>query len=235
MDTPLLVGYIDALRKRSTGMAPRTLSSTWRQFEKLARVATQVDPPSARVLDELDELSVKANRSKVVDALQTLFVLDHTGGDGIRVRFVGGRQGVEQSEATRYDAVEKVILVNPVGVVRFIDECGECVEQLKTREARESFWRYRLCAYQAELSKLPGQMILFLTLLRQVADITDVTKSDRRGSNGGAVEPAEDKPYMMLLWALKQLEAVLREVKGINLRADYHVLWYESDWVTGRR
>jgi hypothetical protein len=39
----------------------------------------------------------------------------------------------------------------------------------------------------------------------------------------------------MLLWAFKHLEAVLREVKGISLRSEYRILWYESDWVIGRR
>jgi hypothetical protein len=216
-------------------MAPRTVSSTWRQFEKLARTATQSAHPPRRVCDELDDLCERANRSKVVEALQTLFVTDHTGGDGIRVRFVGGRQAVEQTEPTQYDATAKVILVNPVGVVRFIDECGECAEQLGRFEGRENFGRYRLCAYQAELSKLPGQMMLFLAVLRQVAEITGVTRSDRRGPSGNGAEATEDKPYLMLLWALKQLESVLHEVKGINLRADYHMLWYESDWVSGRR
>ena len=98
MDRSLPGCYIGVLRKRSTGMAPRTLSSTWRQFEKLARVATQSDPPPRRVFDELDDLCAKANRSKVVEALQTLFVLDHTGGDGIRVRFIGGQQAVERAK-----------------------------------------------------------------------------------------------------------------------------------------
>jgi hypothetical protein len=217
------------------GMAPRTLSSTWRQFEKLARAIADSRQPASRLLKDLEDLSGKANRSKVVEALQALFVADHPGVDGVRVQFVGGQQAVEQVEPTRYDGTEKVILVSPVGVVRFIDECGECVEQMKTREARESFRRYRLCAYQAELSKLPSHLVLFLALLRQVADISDVTRSDRRGSNGAAAEPEEDRPYLMLLWAFKQLEAVLRDVKGVNLRAEYRILWYESDWVTGRR
>jgi hypothetical protein len=187
------------------------------------------------LLKELDELSGRANRSKVVDALQTLFVEGHPGVDGVRVQFAEGRQVLEHAEATLYDDTSKVILVNPVGVVRFIDRCGACVEEAKTREVRESFQRYRLCAYQAELSKLPSHLLLFLTVLRQVADVSGVTRSDRRGTNGTGVEPEEDRPYLMLLWAFKHLEAVLREVKGISLRSEYRILWYESDWVIGRR
>ena len=216
-------------------MAPRTLSSTWRQLEKLARDITAADPPPVGPIRALQDLSEKANRSKVVQALQTLFVIDHFGMGDVSVRFVGGREAAESAEATRYDGEGKVILLNPVGVVRFIDQCSGCVEHLKTRDTRESFQRHRLCAYQAELSKLPSQLILFLTLLRQVADVVDVTKSDRRGSAGTLVEPEEDKPYLLLLWAFKQLESVLRDVKGLNLRSEYHILWYESDWVTGRR
>lgn len=216
-------------------MAPRTLSSTWRQLEKLARAIVSSDAPAERLLGELEDLSAKANRSKVVDALQTLFVVEHPGTEGVSVRFMGGRSAVEQDAPTRYDEAEKVILVNPVGVVRFIDQCGQCVEDMKTRQARESFKRYRLCAYQAELSKLPSHLMLFLALLRQVGVVADVTKSDRRVVSGGTPEAEEDTPYLMLLWAFKQLEAVMREVKGTNLRSEYRILWYESDWVTGRR
>jgi hypothetical protein len=184
---------------------------------------------------ELGELSDRANRSKVVEALQTLFVEGHPGVDGVRVQFAGGPEALKSPEATSYDNDGRVILVNPLGVVRFIDQCVECVEEMKTREARESFKRYRLCAYQAELSKLPSHLLLFLALLRQVAEVAGVTRSDRRPPGGGTEEPEEDRPYLMLLWAFKHLEAVLREVKGINLRSEYRVLWYESDWVTGRR
>lgn len=216
-------------------MAPRTLSSTWRQLEKLARAIVSSETPADRLLHDLDELSGKANRSKVVDALQTLFVVEHPGTDGINVRFVGGQSAMEQDGPTRYDDAEKVILVSPIGVVRFIDQCGQCVEDMKTRQARESFKRYRLCAYQAELSKLPSHLMLFLTLLREVGRIADVTRSDRRSLPGGPPEAEEDTPYLMLLWAFKQLETVMRDVKGTNLRSEYRILWYESDWVTGRR
>ena len=216
-------------------MAPRTLSSTWRQFEKLARGVVSSDPPAERLLEQLEDLAGKANRSKVVNALQTLFVVGHPGTDAVRVNFLGGQAALAECEATRYDDAEKMILVNPVGVIRFIDQCTGCVEDVKTRQARESFKRYRLCAYQAELSKLPSHLMLFLTLLRQVGTIAEVGRADRRPSPGSGVESEEDTPYLMLLWAFKQLEAVMREVKGISIRSDYHILWYESDWITGRR
>lgn len=216
-------------------MAPRTLSSTWRQFEKLGRAVAKSRRPASQLVAELDDLSERANRSKVVEALQTLFVEGHPGVDGVRVQFAGGRQAVEMAEPTQFDDGSRVILVNPVGVVRFIDHCSECVAEMKTREARESFLRYRLCAYQAELSKLPSHLLLFLALLRQVAEVSGVTRSDRRAANGATQEPEEDRPYLMLLWAFKHLEAVLRDVKGVNLRSEYRILWYESDWVSGRR
>ncbi len=214
-------------------MAARTLASTWRQFEKLARPVAGSRRPSARMIQELSQLSERTNRSRIVEALKTLFVEGHPGVDGVSVQFAVGRETLLQPEATSFDAEKRVIVVNPVGVVRFIDRCAECVEEVRKAEAQEDFRSFRLCGLQAELSKLPSHLLFFLAVLRQVADISGVTHSERRPSTAG--EPEEDRPYLMLLWAFKQLEAVLREAKGINLRSQYSILWYESDWVSGRR
>jgi hypothetical protein len=39
---------------------------------------------------------------------------------------------------------------------------------------------------------------------------------------------------MNLLWGFKEVERMYREMKGVNIRAEYGVLWYESDWYVGK-
>ena len=216
-------------------MAPRTLPSTWRQFEKLAREINRSNPPTEKQLSTLSDLTVRANRSRITHALETLFVQEYLGMDEVSVQFMGVAEAMTSGLTSAYNPEEKTILLNPLAIVRFIDECQRCMTAMSERGDEETFEHYRLDAYRAELSKLPSQMILFLALLQQVAELMDVTKADKRGSKSPVHEIEEDKPYLKLLWAFKQLEAVFREMKGISLRSEYSILWYEADWIRGRK
>ena len=51
---------------------------------------------------------------------------------------------------------------------------------------------------------------------------------------GGVIEIAEGEPYHTLLWAFKELEGFARRTYGVNIRAQFGISWYESDWITGR-
>ena len=61
-------------------MAPRTLASTWKHFERLDRKYRKA-PPATRqdAIDAVDELCEKTNHSRIVDALASLFVRNYQG------------------------------------------------------------------------------------------------------------------------------------------------------------
>ena len=213
-------------------MAPRTLASTWKQFAKAVERYARA-PRSTRQKDAgvLSELVRKTNESPLVEALATLFVHPYSGMEQARVRFVEAEEGGFPEWAALFHSDDNTILLNPVGVFRFHDECRAAAGTLATPEARESFSRYRYQAYLSELRKLPGQYILFLLVLQEVANARQVSRVEKKG---GEIELAEDERYLNLLWAFKELEAFFLRTNGLNLRGEYAVLWYESDWIVGR-
>jgi hypothetical protein len=214
-------------------MAPRTLASTWRNFEKLARAYLRGEKARSETAAALDELGEKVNKSRIVEALAMIMVHPHQGLEDVTVRFALSGEGGEYPEwETAFDEESRSIILNPVGIVRFVQECQEAAGKLRTPDARESFKKYRLHAYLAELAKLPSQLALYLHLLREVACQLQVTQVERKG---GGSEEVDDVRYMRLLWAFKEMEQFFAREQGISLRSEYGFLWYESDWIVGKK
>jgi hypothetical protein len=211
-------------------MARRTLSSTWKHFERLHRQYEKSDFADAAKLGEIDELVQKVNESRIVDALATLFVHPY-GLEEYSLRFAGSEDGHAPEWITRHDNEQKAIDVSVEGVFQFAAECEAAVEALKTPEARKTFQHYRYQAYLAELSKLPSRYILFLLILREVAEARKITDVEKKG---GEIEVATGKAYLQLLWAFKELEIFFRRTNGLDLRAETGILWLESDWFIGK-
>ena len=213
-------------------MGPRTLSSTWKQFDKLARAYHQSPEKKADSWEAMAELSGKANASRITDALAALLVQTYQGMEEVGVAFDVGEDHAPPEWATQFSPEESVIRINPVGVIRFYLDCKEAVERLKTPEARRDFQTYRFHAYMAELRKLPTRQVLFLLLLREVARARRITQVEKKG---GGMEEVEDEAYMRVLWAFKELENFMREMKGVSIRSELKILWYESDWIVGKK
>ncbi|MCK5804553.1 MAG: hypothetical protein KAI66_17080 [Lentisphaeria bacterium] len=213
-------------------MAPRTLASTWRQFERLSKLYCKTNPPDPKAINGLRELAEKANRSRIGDALATIFVHRYGGMEDARVEFDCGEESGFSDVPASYNAETDTISVNPVGIMKFMMSCTAAPETLKTAGARESLEVYRIQAFQAELSKLPGQLLLFLLVLREVASASAISEVEKKS---GGIETVEDGGYMELLWAFKELERVFHEMKGILIRSEYTIAWYESDWFVGKK
>jgi hypothetical protein len=213
-------------------MAPRTLASTWRQFEQLAKSYLSDGDANAADGKQLRELAEKVNKSRIAEALETMFLVPYAGLEEAKARFLEGAADEPYPDwEIGYDEAANVIEINPVGVVGFVLRCDEAFDRLATPEARRDFATYRLNAYMAELRKLPSRLLLFILVLRKVAEILKVTEVEKRG---GETEDVDDGGYMNLLWGFKEVERMYREMKGINIRAEYGLLWYESDWYVGR-
>jgi len=215
-------------------MAPRTLASTWRNFEKLARAYLHGEKNRAEVVAGLDELGRKVNKARIVEALAMIMVQSHHELEDVGVRFAVSAEGEDEYPdwETRFDEEERMVVLNPIGIVRFVHECQHAADTLRTADARASFKKYRLQAYLVELAKLPSQLALYLHLLREVACQLQVTIVERKG---GGSEEVDDVRYMRLLWAFKELEQFFALEHGISLRSEYGLLWYESDWIVGKR
>ncbi len=212
-------------------MARRTLSSTWKNFERLHRQYEKSERSDQNKLDEINTLVQKVNTSRITDALATLFVHPY-GLDDFQVHLFGTNgDDLFPSWKTRSDEDSKRIYVNIGGVFEFLEDCQRAVELLKTPEARKSFQHYRYQAYLAELSKLPPKYALFLLVLREVAALRKITQVEKKH---GEIEVAEGKHYLELLWAFKELETFFRRNNGMDVRSEFGILWLESDWFIGK-
>ncbi len=231
-------------------MAPRTLTTTWKNFEKLFRQYEKSGRSDEKRVAAIDDLVAKTNKSRIVDALATLFVTPYGIANG-KVVLVGTENGAFPEWRTRSEAPDKdkekdrsrandkpsdeteptTIFINVMGVFDFLIEAGEAIERLKTPEARKSFQEYRYTAYMAQMSKLPPKFILFLLIMREVADLKRITDVEKKG---GAIEAAAGERYLQLLWAFKELESFFKRTNGLDLRAEFGILWLESDWFVGQ-
>jgi hypothetical protein len=176
-------------------------------------------------------LTVRVNKSRIVDALVTMFLVPYSGVEEGNVRFYDPKGGLFPEWSVEYDEEADLFEVNPVGILLFSRACDEAHEELTTPAARRDFETYRLKAYMAELRKLPCRLLLFILILRKVAEVLKITEVEKRG---GEREDIDDGGYMNLLWGFKEVERMYREMKGVNIRAEYGVLWYESDWYVGK-
>ncbi len=213
-------------------MAPRTLASTWKQYDKVIRKLAATPPPHPDEIEAVNAITRRVNRSRIVGALATLFVHPYPTMEEMGVRFYVPPEGEDFPDwAVSFDPEEGVFQINPVAVFRFRDRCRQAAELLTRPEGRADFADYRYNAYLAELRKLPDPMFLFLLLLGEVANARKISQVEKKG---GQIELAEDEAYTNLLWAFKELETFYATTHGADLRAEYGILWYESEWFVGR-
>lgn len=209
-------------------MGKRTMSSCWRQFDKMSQSYLHETKPRDEVMEDLKVLTGKANNDDIGGALATLFVKPYISAP-VNVEFTMEMPGDEIPEwTTRFDSQAACIYVHPLAMFRFI-------ENIRTVDLDdpeyEDFIRKRLWSFLNEIGKLPEISILFLLVLQRVAYMLEIAHLEKRG---GVIEVAEGESYHTLLWAFKEVENFTRRTSGLNVRAHYGISWYESDWITGR-
>ncbi|MFA4944967.1 MAG: hypothetical protein WC789_09740 [Lentisphaeria bacterium] len=237
-------------------MAARTLNTTWKQFEKLAERYFQKKAPKS-VVEELNTLVDKTNDSKFVNALARLLLEPYPNLGDLQIRFAQSEGKSFPDWLNLTDATAKEIQVNPIGVLAFAARCrAEAARdqreanQTETRhkallngtpEAElpaaavepaepETLAQRRMRRFMAQLSKLPSRLLLFMAILDGVARYKEVCKADKRAGSSLPVDTGESEAYLNLLWAFKELEQLIQDTTGINLRTEYNVTWYECQW-----
>lgn len=216
-------------------MAARTLASTWKNFERIIVGARRKKTTAVDPLVALKDLVEKVNQSRLSAALGDLFVHPYPDMEEVSVSFRAPEDlSDEEAPPTEYDEEAKHIFIDPLGVYRFREKCREAGKLLKTPEARASFMRYRLYAYLSELAKVPTHYIMIILLLRQVANAREITRVVRKGGTVEVISEPDEREYMSMLWAYKELENFYLSSNGLSMRAEYGIHWHESDWIAVR-
>lgn len=213
-------------------MAKRTVASCWKQFEKLSDTYLEQPEERAETLTKLQVLAEKANKDRIGDnTLAPLFVRQYIN-DPLSVVFVV-EPGTEEQDGipdwqSRLLEDEKRLEINPLGIVAAI----RGMQKIEKDEIDDSdFLHQRYQSFLVELAKVPTIYLLFMFVLQRVAYKLQIAHLEKRG---GVIEVAEGESYHTLLWAFKEFEAFARRHYSVNLRSDFGLYWYESDWITGR-
>ncbi|MEA2013084.1 MAG: hypothetical protein U9O87_08440 [Verrucomicrobiota bacterium] len=215
-------------------MAKKTLDATWKQFERVADKYFTGKKPSKKIIDRINRYAEAANKAKINNALQTVLI-DPYLPENVKVSTHFYMTDMDNATEfpewiVRCDFENETVDLNPIGVFLFLERCEEAEKLLKTREIKRSFIKYRYNAFLTELKKLPPKLIFFLIIIFRCADARKITEVEKK--NGEMVE-AEGRRYLTLLSALKELESLMLDTKGLNLRQEYAISWYESDWIVG--
>ena len=200
---------------------------TWTQIETLATAYRQ--HPGKATAAALDECL--RNLQEPIETFANLFVKPLVGMQEKTARFLLSDNGSFPEWACQLDEDRNIFLLNPIGILSFQGECRNASETAKTQEGRENFKIYRLLAYLQELQKLPLKYLTFLCLFKEVARVMEVTHTDKRRALHNQPSEAEED-YMSYLWSFKELENAIKTISNTDLRADYKISWYESEWIT---
>jgi len=213
-------------------MKAKTLITTVRQVERLAKkyITTRNKLPDA--LHELNSLIEMTNLSPITDALSLLFVQTYKGLENYTVNFVHSPQGTFPNWTTKTCHEQNFILLNPIGLYKFRKKCKDFAKQTKKQRTEDNFCSIRLNAYMAELRKLPAHHIIFLLILNEIARHFEVTRT-AKPSDDNEKDAILSKDYLNLLWAFKELEVYFLQHNGISLRSEYNIRWYETEWFRG--
>lgn len=211
-------------------MARRTLSSCWKQFNKLSSDYLTEKRPREECLEKLRDLTAKSNNDQIGDqTLAPLFVKPYVVVPlSLVLTSEMGEDGEEPKWQTHFDPETNTISLHPLTCCRFIRDIGEL---RVTDDDYDDFLHCRYKSFLVEIAKLPSIYLLFMLVLQRVASLLEIAHLEKRG---GIVEVAEGESYHTMLWAFKELEAFTRKTYGMNIRAQYGISWYESEWITGR-
>lgn len=202
-------------------------SMTWIQIETLATAFRQ--SPGTTTANALD--TCLRRFQEPIETFAKLFVQPLIGMQDKNAQFLLSEKGAYPNWACQFNDTQNTFLLNPIGILSFQEECRKAGETAKTQEGRENFKIYRLLAYLQELQKLPFKYLTFLCLFKEVARVMEVTQTDKRRTIHNQPSEAEED-YMSYLWSFKELENAIYKISNIDIRVNYKISWYESDWIT---
>lgn len=184
-----------------------------------------------KVFSEIRKIEEEVNISSIPDFISENFVSPFltTEREKIKVVFDGVQKGDFGNWTVLFDGEQKTVKLNPVGMYGYSSMIVDSPNKLSKLSREDDFQEFRLYSFTNELSKLPDQYHIFLAVLKGIAEITEVCVSDSRGSTAKLDE--HTFCYLTTLWALKQFEEFYQKFQNRSIRADYHLIWHEGEWV----
>ncbi len=214
--------------KKSRKGSPSTLTGFWNTVNELAPLYLEKFPVvKKKMKDEMNAFINEVNLSPIPSLVYESFVHPYFREKQMKVIFSGDEKGVFGKFCIKIDAAENTVKIDPVGLYKFSIEFSEAAEKLKKIDKDEDYLKCRLYSFRKELSKLPGQYLLFLAVLKEVVLDGKIYAVDSRG----AFSNEESSDYFSLLWALKQFEEFYLKVQIRNIRSDFALIWHEGDWI----
>ena len=214
--------------KKTRKGSPSTLTGFWNTLNELSPLYLEKFPVvKKKMKDEMNAFIDEVNLSPIPSLVYENFVRPYFKEKPMKVVFSGDEKGAFGKFCTKIDLTENIVKIDPVGLYKFSTEFVIDKENLKKIEEDGDYLKLRLSSFRKELSKLPGQYLLFLAVLKEVVIDGKIYAVDSRG----AFANEESSDYFSLLWALKQFEEFYLKVQIRNIRSDFALIWHEGDWI----
>ncbi len=214
--------------KKTRKGSPSTLTGFWNTLNELSPLYLEKFPVvKKKMKDEMNAFIDEVNLSPIPSLVYENFVRPYFKEKPMKVIFSGDEKGVFGKFCTKIDLTENIVKIDPAGLYKFSTEFVIDGVNLKKIEEDGDYLKFRLSSFRKELSKLPGQYLLFLAVLKEIVIDGKIYAVDSRG----AFANEESSDYFSLLWALKQFEEFYLKVQIRNIRSDFALIWHEGDWI----
>ena len=184
--------------------------------------------------DELSAVLVEANASTIPGAIAQSVVHPYLAEEGaFAIEFLPSDRDNFGRLAVWVDRETKRVGIDPVGIYLLREELLAAAGQLAELASEEvPFDRQRSLSLFREMAKLPRQYLIFIAVLREIAQAARIVSVEKR--DGGYAD--SDSPvYLAMLWALKEFEQFYQRNQHRDLRADYGIIWHEGEWIEALR
>ncbi len=212
----------------------KSITGYWKLVNKLVSVyleqASAAKKKAAHL--EIKKLEEEVNDSSIPEFISENFVSPYITNDRdkIKVVFDGEEKKAYGKWIVAYDKETKILKINSVGLFDYSLFIKVDDEKLPKLDRDEDFTQFRMHSFKKEVSKLPEQYLMFLAVLKGVADATAVCISDSRNASSNKMDE-HTSCYLSTLWALKQFEEFYQKFQNRSIRADYHLIWHEGEWI----
>lgn len=185
--------------------------------------------------ENVKKLEEEVNKSPIPEFISENFVSPYVNFDKEKIKVIfDGEDGklTFGKWIASYDRDNKILKLNSIAIYEYVscikkDGDSEDIGQL---DRENNFAELRLRSFKKQLSKLPEQYIMFLAILKGIADVTLICVSDTKSS--ADIKTDEHVAlYFSSLWAFKQFEEFYQKFQNRSIRADYQIIWYEGEWI----
>lgn len=212
-----------------------TLKGFWNRLNQLAPSYLEALPSvNKELLDKINSMLKEVNSSPLPKLIADNFIKPFFENEGITIFFSGDENGTFGNWVTRLIKEKNFLKIDPVGLHIFSRRLEETETKLSEIPDTTDFVKYRSFSLNKEIKKLPEEYLIFIAVLKEVAEVKQIAAVERGKDIPSDVEE-DANSYLYILWALKQFEEFYRKVQNRNLRSEYGIVWHEGEWVEDMR